>query len=144
MLSAAGVPLEEVADVLGHASTRVTSAMYRHRTILTVEAGARPMKPDPSGLSPQRAESDTLIFMRIVTATEASRSFAALLDEVERGETVVVTRGGKRIASIGRASVGNGAAVLALLAHDVDEDFAADVAAARDAVTSEAPAWPAD
>ena len=85
-----------------------------------------------------------MIAMRTVTATEASRSFAALLDEVERGETVVVTRGGKRIASIGPASVGNGADVLALLAHDVDEDFAADVAAARDAVTSKGPAWPAD
>lgn len=32
LLSAAGVPLEEVAEVLGHASTRVTSATYRHRT----------------------------------------------------------------------------------------------------------------
>ena len=79
-----------------------------------------------------------------MTVTEASRSFAALLDEVERGETVLVTRGGRRIASIGPASVGNGAEVRALLAHDVDEDFAADVAAARGAVTSEGPAWPAD
>lgn len=84
------------------------------------------------------------MLVRTVTATEASRSFAALLDQVERGETVVVTRGGKRIASIGPASSGNGAEVLALLAHDVDEDFAADVAAARDAVTSEDPVWPAD
>ncbi len=85
-----------------------------------------------------------MLTMRTVTATEASRSFAALLDEVERGETVVVTRGGKRIASIGPASVGNGADVLALLGHDVDEDFAANVAAARDAVVLEGPAWPAD
>ncbi len=82
--------------------------------------------------------------MRTVTATEASRSFAALLDEVERGETVVITRGGKRIASIGPASVGNGAEVMALLSCDVDEDFADDIAAARGAVTLEAPAWPAD
>ena len=44
LLSAAGVALEEVADVLGHASTRVTSATYRHRTTPTVEAGARPMQ----------------------------------------------------------------------------------------------------
>ena len=44
LLSAAGVPLEEVADVLGHASTRVTSATYRHKTTVTVEAGARPME----------------------------------------------------------------------------------------------------
>ena len=84
------------------------------------------------------------MFMRTVTATEASRSFAALLDEVERGETVVVTRGGRRVASIGPASAGNGAEVMALLSLDVDEDFAADIAAARGAVTLEAPAWPAD
>ena len=44
LLSAAGVPLEEVADVLGHASTRVTSQTYRHATTPTVEAGADPME----------------------------------------------------------------------------------------------------
>ena len=44
LLSAAGVPLEEVADVLGHASTRVTSATYRHRTTPTIAAAARPMQ----------------------------------------------------------------------------------------------------
>jgi integrase len=43
LLSAAGVPLEQVADVLGHGSTRVTSATYRHRTTPTIEAAARPM-----------------------------------------------------------------------------------------------------
>lgn len=83
--------------------------------------------------------------MRTVTATEASRSFAALLDEVESGETVVVTRGGRRIASIGPATAGNGADVLALLSDSPpDNDFAADLAAARSAVTLEGPAWPAD
>jgi len=88
--------------------------------------------------------------MRTVTATEASRSFAALLDEVERGQTVVVTRGGRRIASIGPASAGNGAEVVALLSSialgetAVDEDFAADVSAAREAVDLEGPAWPVD
>lgn len=56
---------------------------------------------------------------------------------------MVVTRGGKRVACIGPASVGNGAEVMALLSCDVDEDFAADTAAARGAVTL-APAWPAD
>ncbi len=82
--------------------------------------------------------------MRTVTATEASRSFAALLNEAERGQTVVVTRGGRRIAFIGPATPSNGAEVLALLASDaVDEDFAADVLAARDAVALEGPAWPA-
>ncbi len=83
--------------------------------------------------------------MRIVTATEASRSFAALLDEVEHGQTIVVTRGGRRIASISPATASNGAEVVALLGSDAaDEDFAADVLAAREAVTLEGPAWPAD
>lgn len=43
LLSAAGVPLEEIADLLGHSSTRVTSSVYRHRTTPTVEAAAAPM-----------------------------------------------------------------------------------------------------
>ena len=55
LLSAAGVPLEEVADVLGHASTRVTSQTYRHATTPTVEAGADPMEGlfGPRGRSPR-------------------------------------------------------------------------------------------
>ena len=80
--------------------------------------------------------------MRTTTATEASRSFAALLDEAERGETIVVTRGGRRIATIGPATAANGSAVLALLeSAEIDEGFAADVRAARDVVVAKAPAW---
>lgn len=83
--------------------------------------------------------------VRTVTATEASRSFAALLDAAERGQTVVVTRGGRRIAAIGPASASNGAEFVALLTSEAaDDDFAADVLAARDAIALEAPAWPAD
>lgn len=83
--------------------------------------------------------------MRTVTATEASRSFAAILDEAERGHTVVVTRGGRRIATIGPVSATNGAEFMALLnAELADADFAADVLAARDAAVLEVPAWPAD
>jgi len=83
--------------------------------------------------------------MRTVTATEASRSFAAILDDAERGQVVVVTRGGRRIATIGPAKASNGAEVLALLnANATDDDFAADVRAARDIAEFEGPAWPAD
>ena len=78
-----------------------------------------------------------------MTATEASRSFAAILDEVEQGQTVIVTRGGRRIAKIGQTTNGNGGEVLALLkVPNVDEGFAADVMAARESVDPEAPAWP--
>ncbi|MBU1801586.1 type II toxin-antitoxin system prevent-host-death family antitoxin [Nocardioides sp.] len=80
--------------------------------------------------------------MKTMSATEASRSFASLLDEAERGGTIVVTRGGRRIATIGPATAGNGVAVAELLGSaKLDEDFAADALAARQL---EAPTWPAD
>jgi antitoxin (DNA-binding transcriptional repressor) of toxin-antitoxin stability system len=73
------------------------------------------------------------------------RSFASLLDDVESGETLVVTRGGRRIATIGPASMSNGAEVRALLdGPAIDAAFATDVRAARDAVSLEGPAWPDD
>lgn len=97
------------------------------------------------GRLPAAQGSDNLIDMRTVTATEASRCFAAILDEAERGHAVVVTRSGRRIATIGPAMASNGAEVLALLdANPTDGDFAADVLAAREAVALEGPAWPAD
>lgn len=83
--------------------------------------------------------------MRTVTATEASRSFAALLDEAERGETIIITRAGRRIASVGPVDLSNGSEVVALLAYGpVDDEFARDVAAARGAIELAEPAWPAD
>lgn len=49
-----------------------------------------------------------------MTASEASRSFSAVLDCAEHGETIVVTRGGRRIATIAPAPEANGAALHAL------------------------------
>jgi prevent-host-death family protein len=80
-----------------------------------------------------------------MTATEASRSFALLLDQAEHGETIVITRGGRRIAAIGPTPAANGAAVIGLLSAGLpDEDFAADVAAAQNSVILDSPAWPED
>ncbi len=80
-----------------------------------------------------------------MTATEASRSFAALLDGAERGETTVVTRGGRRIALIGPATQGNGAAFRKFLeTATVDDQFESDVLAVRDSQLLDPPAWPAD
>ena len=80
-----------------------------------------------------------------MTATEASRSFAAILDEAERGGTVIVTRGGRRIATIGPASAANGTAVVELLqTAEIDEGFSYDVRAARESVVAKVPAWPED
>ncbi|MFG1704420.1 type II toxin-antitoxin system Phd/YefM family antitoxin [Nonomuraea sp. M3C6] len=84
--------------------------------------------------------------MKVMTATEASRSFAAVLDEAERGETIMVTRGGKRIAVIGPAPTAPGRVVKAFLARSVgalDADFEADIAAARETVDDEMRStWP--
>lgn len=82
--------------------------------------------------------------MRNVTATEASRSFAALLDSVEAGETVVITRGGQRIVTMTPASAANGQNLLDLLGQPTDDDFAADVTAVRDAAEDRGSAWPGD
>lgn len=48
--------------------------------------------------------------MREMTASEASRNFSALLDAVEAGESFVVTRGGRQIATVTRAPHGTWAA----------------------------------
>jgi integrase len=44
LLSAAGVPLEHVADVLGHDGTRMAEDVYRHAVAPTVGAGVAPME----------------------------------------------------------------------------------------------------
>jgi integrase len=44
LLSAAGVPLEEIADVLGHVGTRMLEQHYRHQTRPAVEAHVATME----------------------------------------------------------------------------------------------------
>jgi prevent-host-death family protein len=60
--------------------------------------------------------------MKSVTATEAARKFADLLDAVEsRGETFVVVRRGRTVARIGPAGAGRGAVVKELLRTAPDD-----------------------
>jgi prevent-host-death family protein len=86
--------------------------------------------------------------MREMSASEASRNFSALLDCAEHGETIVVTRSGQRVALITPAPRTNGGALRDVLnrwrdAAALDEQFAADVASAREASSGEldADAW---
>ena len=44
LMSAAGVPLEHVADVLGHNGTRMAALVYRYVLAPTVDGGAAPMQ----------------------------------------------------------------------------------------------------
>jgi prevent-host-death family protein len=76
--------------------------------------------------------------MREMSASEVARRFSAVLDGAEHGETILVTRGGRRVALIVPAPRANGQAVGEVLARwrgrlDVDDAFATHVAAAGDA-----------
>lgn len=76
--------------------------------------------------------------MRTISATEASRRFSDLLDAIEAGETVTVTRANRAIAEIRPAPRRTGRDLrLALAAVPApDERFAADVAAAVAGLTA--------
>jgi prevent-host-death family protein len=67
-----------------------------------------------------------------MTATEASRRFSDLLDAVEAGETITITRGNRRIAEISPARRRTGADLDAALAGTTppDEAFKESIAAA--------------
>jgi len=73
-----------------------------------------------------------------MTATEASRNFSGLLDAIERGETVTITRGHRAVAEMRPASRRTGAGLRAAL-EDVpppDDRFAADIADALALISS--------
>jgi antitoxin (DNA-binding transcriptional repressor) of toxin-antitoxin stability system len=84
--------------------------------------------------------------MARMTATEASRSFSAVLSRVAAGEEVEVTRNGHAVAVIGppKARLVSAARFRELLASapSVDAGFAADVRALRDEVGPPRDPWP--
>lgn len=83
--------------------------------------------------------------MRTMTATEASRNFSDLLDAIERGETVTITRGNHVIAEMRPARRRTGANLRAALEHipPPDDRFADDIAGALALLSDEGNgAWP--
>ena len=74
-----------------------------------------------------------------ITATEASRSFADLLDGVEhRGETYTIVRRGRVVAQLEPARVASGRDVKALLrGHRADADWTRDLAEVRRSIVVE-------
>ncbi len=77
--------------------------------------------------------------MRTMTATEASRKFSDLLDAIERGETVTITRGHHAIAEIGPARHRTGADLRVALAEipPPDDRFVDDIADASALLAAE-------
>ncbi len=77
--------------------------------------------------------------MRTMTATEASRNFSDLLDAIERGETVIITRGHHVVAEMRPARRRTGTDLRAALEHlpPPDDRFAEDIAGALALISSE-------
>jgi prevent-host-death family protein len=77
--------------------------------------------------------------MRTVTATHASRGFSDLLDAVEHGETIAITRAGHVVAEIRPAAATTGSALREALAGlpRLDDDIESDIAAATALLTVE-------
>ena len=81
--------------------------------------------------------------MKTVNATEAARNFSEMLDGVEhRGQTYVVTRGGKPVARITPVPTANGQAVKRLLhEYQPDAGWLGEIAALRVDLPVEERAW---
>jgi prevent-host-death family protein len=79
--------------------------------------------------------------MRTMTATEASRNFSDLLNAIERGKTVTITRGHRPIAEVRPARSRTGADLRTALEQTKppDDQFEADIANAMALITSERP-----
>jgi antitoxin (DNA-binding transcriptional repressor) of toxin-antitoxin stability system len=92
----------------------------------------------------QRARpSDNLICVRRLTATEAARRFSDLLDRVERdGETFLVERRGRAVASIAPAAAVSGRVVKDLLrVQPADAGWTRELAELRAGLEPEVRSW---
>jgi prevent-host-death family protein len=81
--------------------------------------------------------------VRHLSATEAARSFSEVLDAVEHGgETFVVVRRGRAVASIRPISATDGRAVKAILReHGADAAWASELRALRDTLAPQEGVW---
>lgn len=81
--------------------------------------------------------------MKRLSATDASRRFSEVLDEVERsGESYVVVRHGRVVATIGPASGGTGEALKkAVHANRPDGDWAGDLREMREGMEPARDPW---
>jgi len=81
--------------------------------------------------------------MKQLSATDVSRRFSEVLDDVERsGESYVVVRHGRAVATIGPASGGTGRALKeALRANQPDEAWAEELRELRESLEPVRDPW---
>lgn len=82
--------------------------------------------------------------MKVMSASEVSRAFSAVLDEAEHGETIVITRAGRRVATMTATSAATWGSLRAMLVDwvpPVDPALEDDMRAARTAVTLDEDPW---
>lgn len=74
-----------------------------------------------------------MLCMRTITATEAARRFSELLDSIENGERVTITRGKVPVAVLGPAPRYTGVDLRVALEsiEPLDDEFENDVLSAR-------------
>ena len=77
--------------------------------------------------------------MTEISATDAARNFADLLDAVEhRGERITIVRRGKAVALLEPVLSGRGSDVKTMLRrHGVDSEWHADLTTVRELITVE-------
>ena len=77
--------------------------------------------------------------MRTLPATTASRGFSELLDAVERGDSITITRGGRPVAVVSPVPRYTLDLLVGNLAHveRFDEQFGSDIAGALELLESE-------
>jgi antitoxin (DNA-binding transcriptional repressor) of toxin-antitoxin stability system len=96
-----------------------------------------PDRPQPCGIWSKRLTatsfSDNPIRLPTITATDAARRFAALLDGVEhRGERHTIVRRGKAVAHLEPVATGRGAELKSILCrHRPDAAWSHDLARVR-------------
>lgn len=81
--------------------------------------------------------------MRTVTATHASRGFSDLLDAVEHGQTISITRAGHVVAEIRPATPSTGRRLREALEGlpPLDDDLERDIDAATDLLSPGEDPW---
>ncbi|MFC7217223.1 type II toxin-antitoxin system Phd/YefM family antitoxin [Streptomyces polyrhachis] len=83
--------------------------------------------------------------MTVVSASEVSRNFSAMVDRAGKGERIEIIRNGRLVAAlVPIADTGNGKAVkdrLKPLTYPGDEDWYEDIAATRALLTEGGDPW---